>query len=316
MELKQLRCLVACAQTRSFNKAANLLYTAQSNISRTIRNLEEELGIDLFERKHYGIELTEDGRKIYEYALATLKSAEKIEEFTKLKIREELRIASNPSSWMAAAFRDYFREYEREDVSYYFMTASSNDIIRRLASEIDQIGFVYIMEAQMEDFRARLARNHITFIPLKETSALLYFGNEKARESYENPKPDEKRPALVQCYEDEFTLQSFWHQEERRNAEEWRRKSDIETQEESYPRVAVTTNSDYVMSELLRYTRLGNISGGYLSGHTERKDRYALPLYEGQEGAWFGCLIRNDRELGKLQLDYLSFIKERLQKDN
>lgn len=300
MELKQLRFLVTCAQTKSFSKAANLLFTAQSNVSKVIKSLEDELGVVLFERKQYGISLTEDGQRVYEYARATLDSARKITDLGKQKMREELRISCNPSSWMAASFREYFNEHERADVSYYIMTASTNSIIRRLASEVDQLGFVYIMEDQLPMLEYSFLRNHINFTLLKKTNAMLYFGNRDAKKAY---SPDQDL-ALIQGYEDEFTLQSYWSANERANHEDAPQN-----------RIVVTTNSDYVMNEMLAHTRLANISGGPLSGSRMRKSTYSVPLYKEDNTVLFGCLFRNDRPLGHLPQEYLNFIRERLKEE-
>ncbi len=302
MELKQLHFFVICAQTGSFSKAANLLCTAQSNVSKVIKSLEDELDMELFSRKQYGIILTEDGKHLYDYACDSLESVQKIKDFAGQKNKEELRISCNPSSWMACAFRDYFNQYERRDVSYYIMTASTNDIIRRLASDIDQLGYVYIMEDQLPVLKDSFARNHITFTRLKKTKAVLYFGNREAKKDYLQHKEDDEL-ALVQGFEDEFTLRSSWDDRARIDGE---LKS----------RVAVTTNSDYVMSEMLRYTRLGNISGDYLSKNGTRRTSMTVPLYGGKEEVIFGCLLRNDRNLGKVQKDYFNFVKKRIEAED
>ena len=314
MELKQLRFLAACAQTHSFSKAAELLYTSQSNVSKVIRSLEEELGTELFERRQYGIVLTEQGRVVYEGALELLAGEERITSSLRSKMRKTLRITSNPSSWMASAFRDYFKAYEREDAEYSFITASTNRILQRLAEDTDQIGFIYIMEDQLPLLKSSFARNHIGFRALKRTGAMLYFGNEEAKDAYEHPLEYGKRPALVQGYEDEYTLQASWY---RAQMPEDSRQTDAEDENsgdrlQSRPRIAVTTNSDYVMHELLTHTRLGNISGNHLSDNGPKRSAWALPLYE-EENVLFGCLFRNDRNLGELEKEFLGFIQKRIQ---
>ncbi len=298
MELKQLHFFVICAQTGSFSKASNLLCTAQSNVSKVIKNLEDELDMVLFDRKQYGIILTEDGKRLYDYACDSLESVQKIKDFASQKNKEELRVSWNPSSWMASAFRDYFNEFERRDVSYYVTTASTNDIIRRLASDIDHLGYVYIMQEQLPVLKESFARNHITFTKLKKTSAVVYFGNRDAKRYYQQHK-DEDELALVQGYEDEFTLRSSW--DDRAYMDGGLRS-----------RVAVTTNSDYVMSEMLRYTRLGNISGDYLTRNGTKRTSLTVPLYDGKEEVIFGCLFRNDRNMSKVEKDYFNYIKKRL----
>jgi LysR family nitrogen assimilation transcriptional regulator len=68
MEIKQLRHFLAVAQTGSFSKAAVLLGVAQPMLSRQIRCLEEEMGIDLVYRNGRGAVLTEAGRVLAERA--------------------------------------------------------------------------------------------------------------------------------------------------------------------------------------------------------------------------------------------------------
>ncbi len=52
---------------RNFTKAANVLITSQSGVSHTIQNLEHQLGCRLFNRNNRGIELTPEGKCLYEY---------------------------------------------------------------------------------------------------------------------------------------------------------------------------------------------------------------------------------------------------------
>lgn len=69
------------AKYGSFTKAAEFTYTTQSAISKSIRKLEDELGIKLFYRKPHGIELTEEGKSVLYYvekAYGNLLTAERI----------------------------------------------------------------------------------------------------------------------------------------------------------------------------------------------------------------------------------------------
>ena len=61
MELKQLQSFCAVVQYRSFTRAAEKLYLSQPTVSTHIRQLEEELGTKLFERRGRSIVLTESG---------------------------------------------------------------------------------------------------------------------------------------------------------------------------------------------------------------------------------------------------------------
>lgn len=76
MDIKQLRTLVAIADTGSVTRAAVLLNIVQPAVSRHIKLLEQDLGTLLFERNRNGMDLTEAGTTLLEYARRVLKEVE------------------------------------------------------------------------------------------------------------------------------------------------------------------------------------------------------------------------------------------------
>ncbi|MDE7128161.1 MAG: LysR family transcriptional regulator, partial [Bacteroidales bacterium] len=76
MELRQLRYFVKAAGTLNFSEAAKSLYVTQSTLSQQIRQLENELGVQLFERNSHEVSLTDAGEELLPYAMKTLESAE------------------------------------------------------------------------------------------------------------------------------------------------------------------------------------------------------------------------------------------------
>jgi LysR family hca operon transcriptional activator len=73
LELRHLRYFVAVAETGSLTEAAeSRLHTSQPSLSRQIRDLEHQVGVDLFSRSVRGVELTEAGKVFLEHARATL----------------------------------------------------------------------------------------------------------------------------------------------------------------------------------------------------------------------------------------------------
>src|SRR5438093_10441114 len=76
MELRHLRYFVAVAEAGSLTVAAQNLHTSQPSLSRQIRDLEDEIGVQLLGRSARGIELTAGGRAFLDHARAVLTQAE------------------------------------------------------------------------------------------------------------------------------------------------------------------------------------------------------------------------------------------------
>ena len=76
MELRQLKYFVKTAELLNFSEAARNLYITQSTLSQQIKQLEAELGTQLFERNTHGVVLTESGEELLPYARKTLHTAD------------------------------------------------------------------------------------------------------------------------------------------------------------------------------------------------------------------------------------------------
>ena len=290
MELRQLQCLVTCAQAQSFSKAASILFTSQSNVSKTIASLEQELGKKLFERKQHGIELTEKGKQIYTYALSMLECSAKIIDCAEEEAEEELRISFQPSSWFAAAFCAYYQKEKEHRIKYRMIAAAVDDILHRISNDIDQIGFAYIEEKKLKKMQEMFRMNHIGYYELARTKTVLYCGDRWEEEQEEI--------LLIQGNGDDDSWLKSWKS----------RAADKETTQKF--RVVINTNSDYIMQTMLKHTELSNIRPAYLS-HSEESLRSKTKEPEIQENTTrFVCLFKNDKPLDTAAKHYLNFIRQ------
>ena len=89
MNLQHMKYAVAVAETGSINKAADRLFVGQSNLSRAIKELENSLGVAIFERSAHGMELTPEGGVFLRYAKAILQQVDEVEHMFTGRLRQE-----------------------------------------------------------------------------------------------------------------------------------------------------------------------------------------------------------------------------------
>ncbi len=299
MDLKQLQYFVACAQTGSFSDAAKILYSTQPSVSKVIKSLEDTLGMQLFERLPRGIRLTVQGQKVYQYACRITNEIDVLENMASHGMTKWIRISMNPSSWFANQFVDFYNETSEKNYHFQLTTAGVRSVMERVRDYMDDIGFVYILSQQKENFLHELAKNKMQFVPMYETDIMFYPG--KQTEFYHSNRDkveldDLEGIRFIQNYQDEFfdigTVQE--------DAFQWR---DLD--------ISVLTNSDYIMEKMLKNSKVANISGSYLS-ENKTGTTPGIPLEMGNNKVVFGYVMHRGDELDESVQEFLAFLQSRL----
>lgn len=301
MDLKQLQYLVTCAQAGSFSDAAKILYSTQSSVSKVIKALEDNLGMQLFERLPRGIRLTVQGQKVYHYACRITNEVEVLENMSANGMTKWIRISMNPSSWFADLFVDFYNETYEKNYHFQLTTAGVRSVMERVRDYMDDIGFVYILSQQKENFLHELAKNKLQFVSLYETDVILYPGRQT--ELYDLEKETVNLGELegvrfIQNYQDEF----FDIGAVETNAFRWK---DLD--------ISVLTNSDYIMERMLRNSRVFNVSGSYLS-ENKAGTTPGIPLDMGNNKVIFGYMFHKGEKIEESVQEFLDFLKGRLPK--
>ena len=301
MDLKQLQYFVVCAQTGSFSDAAKVLYSTQPSVSKVVKALEDALGMQLFERLPRGIRLTVQGQKVYHYACKITNEMNVLENMALGGMTKWIRISLNPSSWFANQFVDFYNETYEKKYHFQITTAGVRSVMERVRDYMDDIGFVYILSQQKENFLHELARNKMQFVVLYETDVILYPGRQTELYDFERERVDlEELEGLrfIQNYQDEFfdigaaSEESF----------QWQ---DLD--------ISVLTYSDYIMEKMLQNSKVSNVSGSYLS-ENKTGTTPGIPLNMGDSKVIFGYMLRRGEETDESIQELLDFLISRLPK--
>ena len=146
MELRVLRYFLAVAREENITKAAALLHLTQPTLSRQLMQLEEELGVQLFRRSRYHIELTEDGMLLHRRAQELVDLAEKTtREFTmrETELMGEIAIGAGETrsmSFISRAMVSFRENYPK--VTFRIFSANADDVKERLDTGLLDMGLL------------------------------------------------------------------------------------------------------------------------------------------------------------------------------
>jgi DNA-binding transcriptional LysR family regulator len=175
IELTSVLQALKVAEHLSFRGAAEALGVCQSSISKRVRKLEDLLGVDLFDRHHAGVKVTNAGRQFFEHikmALDHLDSAVSSAGMAGRVEKGSLQVglfSSLASGFLPELLRCYSDQHPEIEVSIVEGPPSENLALLR-AEQLD-IVFVMGQQSERDCDVARLWSEHV-FVVLPDTHAL------------------------------------------------------------------------------------------------------------------------------------------------
>ena len=145
MNLNQLKYFYAVCICGSLTEAAEHLYISQPSVSSAIKALEKEFGISLFKRTHAGMQLTPEGKVLFEASKELLSHAEQVETMVKDlgNKRKQLRLGMPPmigSLLLPKIYQDFCRLYP--DINLDIIEDGRSELLYMLSENLLDIAFL------------------------------------------------------------------------------------------------------------------------------------------------------------------------------
>lgn len=146
MELRVLRYFLMTAREENITKAAALLHITQPTLSRQLMQLEDELGVKLFNRSNHNIKLTEDGMLLRRRAQELVSLADKTKEELsggREELAGEISIGCGETrnmDFLSAQIAAFRQKYPR--VYFTIYTANADDIKERIEKGLLDMGLL------------------------------------------------------------------------------------------------------------------------------------------------------------------------------
>lgn len=157
VRIEKLKCLVDIATTGSITNTAQRLYISQQAVSKNIKHLEQELGVDVLVRTKTGVYLTEAGRKVVEFAQKVIAEEEALHQQLDVLKQEEDKQAvhieiCSTSSVTKMVLPDVLVKLQAENENASINLVALNDIdyiLQRVASGDCALGMMSINEQEL-----------------------------------------------------------------------------------------------------------------------------------------------------------------------
>ena len=147
MTIQQCKYVLEIAKTGSFTQAAKQLFIAQSSLSISVKSLEQELNIKIFERSGNGVYLTEEGSEFVRYAAQIVENDDFINHrYSYHNVQHKLYVATQHYDFVADVFANYLSEVEGESYKLSIREIETHRVIRDVETAYSDIGIIAIKD--------------------------------------------------------------------------------------------------------------------------------------------------------------------------
>lgn len=215
MTLTQLKYVIAIADTGSMNEAAKSLFISQPSLSLAVRDLEAEIGVELFRRSNRGMVLTQEGMEFLGYARQVAEQYRLMESryIEKENIKKKFGVSMQHYTFAVSAFVELVKQFGMDEYEFAARETKTHEIIEDVKNFKSEIGILYLNEFNGKVLTKLFQDNDLEFTPLFQCGVYVYMWKG-------HPLADREEIAIEQLQEypclsfEQGTYNSFYFAEE------------------------------------------------------------------------------------------------------
>ncbi len=172
MNILHMKYAVEVAKVGSLNKAAETLLIAAPNVSRSIKELEADIGISIFDRTAKGMELTPEGEEFINYAKGILSQIDEVENFYKKgsSKKQKFSISVPRACYISEAFSQFSKSLSKEPAEIFYKETNSQRTIRNILEHDYKLGIIRYAENYDKYFKSMLEEKGFCYELITEFS--------------------------------------------------------------------------------------------------------------------------------------------------
>ena len=299
MTLQQLRYVIEIADSGSMNEAAKKLFISQPSLSGAVKDLENELGFEIFIRSPKGMITSSEGEEFLGYARQVNDQFDLLSNhYLDRKTKKKFRVSMQHYSFAVEAFVEVVKQYGMEKFEFAVYETRTDEVIENVKNFKSELGILYINDFNEKVIKKLLHTNSLEFKELFTCDTFVYLSNN-------HPLAGRKEISIEEL--SDYPVLSF---DQGRSGSLFLAEEQLSTYD--YDKI-IKGNDRATMLNLMVGLNGYTLCSGIISEDLNGSGYAAIPLKE-SEKMRIGYIKRKDSritELGQLYIDELSKYKNR-----
>lgn len=177
MTIQQVQYILQIYHTGSISKAASYLFVSQSNLSNSLRSLEQELGFPIFIRSNQGIRPTEQGLLVLEQAGRMWECYEAMRHVNTAEHAVRFRLGGAPYTPVLEAYSKLCIEYQHYSrLEFSCLNMDFSTLVEKLYLSLLDMGVVALIPSELPKAQRELAAKHLDICSIARIPMVLRIG--------------------------------------------------------------------------------------------------------------------------------------------
>ncbi|MCB7317415.1 LysR family transcriptional regulator [Lacrimispora sp. 210928-DFI.3.58] len=296
MTLTQLKYAIAVSDTNSMNEAARALFITQPSLSASIRELETEIGVEVFRRTNRGITVTPEGEEFLGYARQVVEQYQLIESryIEKKNIKKKFSVSMQHYSFAVNAFVKMVQQFGMDEYEFAVHETKTYEVIEDVKNFRSEIGILYLNHFNSRVLTKLFKEYGLEFHDLLECGIYVYMWKGNPLAAKESITLEELAEYPCLSFE-QGSFNSFYFAEEVLSTYEYKR--------------LIKANDRATMLNLMVGLNGYTLCSGIICEELNGSDYCAVPL-KSDEVMTIGYLCRKGTAISPLGQKYLEEIRK------
>ena len=176
MTLTQLRYVITIADTGSMNEASKALFISQPSLSQAVKELETEIGVELFKRSNRGVSVTQEGIEFLGYARQVVEQYELIEShyIERKNVKKKFGVSMQHYTFAVNAFVEMVRQFGMDEYEFAVYETRTYDVLMDVKNFKSELGILYRNDFNAKVLNKLMKDNNLEFHDLFSCGTYVY----------------------------------------------------------------------------------------------------------------------------------------------